>query len=193
MSILDAADFDRLRTLFDGSYRGYRPEVIEAPNGDGKLDATKRYLHVATKYDPPAWALAYLLRAYWEAVDITQRLGVPEAYLPDFDACALRVLEYPVGADSAEHTDFDLFTFNAYRSSNEVIGGDGRLYIGEIGALVGLGDATVHSVPTCPYEQQSIVFFALPNHGAVLPDGTTVGAWLAERVARSRYDRKAAA
>ncbi len=187
--ICTAEDFEKLRTLFDGSYRGYRPSVVEAPNGDGKLDATKRYLHVATKYDPPAWALSYLLFGYYEALRIAEELNVPAAFRPDFEACALRVLEYPPGADSAEHTDFDLFTFNAYRSSQDVVGGDGRIYMGEIGELVGLGPATSHSVPARPYEQRSIVFFALPNHGAILPSGVTVGEWLAERVSRSRYDR----
>lgn len=69
MSIFDADDFDKLRTLFDGSYAGYRPEIIESPNGDGRLDAKKRYLHIATKYDPPQWARNYLLRAYKKAHD----------------------------------------------------------------------------------------------------------------------------
>lgn len=190
MSLFDADDFRLLSSLFDGGYRGYRPEVIEAPNGDGKLDAAKRYLHVATKYDPPTWAFQYLLVAFMEAEDIARRLDVPKQFWPDIDACALRVLEYPPGADSAEHTDFDLFTFNAYRNTQDVIGGDGRLYMGEIGELVGLGPATPHSVPARDYEQKSIVFFALPKHDVILPSGITVGAWLAERVARSRYDRR---
>jgi hypothetical protein len=29
---------------------GYRPNIVEAPNGDGRLDAEKRYAHVAPKY-----------------------------------------------------------------------------------------------------------------------------------------------
>lgn len=187
--IFNADDFARLRTLFDGSYAGYRPTVVEAPNGDGKLDLEKRYLHVATKYAPPAWALDYLRIAFSFADCVAEDLGIPHEFRPSLDACALRVLEYPVGADSAEHTDFDLFTFNAYRNTQDVIGGDGRLYIGEIGELVGLGPATPHRVPARSYEQHSIVFFALPSHDAVLPGGVTVGAWLQERVARSRYQK----
>ena len=187
--LFDASDFERLRSLFDGSYSGYRPAVVEAPNGDGKLDTEKRYLHVATKYDPPEWAKSYLIRAFARATIIAADLGLPVELLPDLDACALRVLEYPVGATSAEHTDFDLFTFNAYRNTQDVVGGDGRLYIGEIGELVGLGPATPHRVPARPYEQHSIVFFALPAHDAVLPGGVTVGDWLRERVARSRYQK----
>lgn len=34
---------------------------------------------------------------------------------------------------------------------------------------------------------ESIVFFAIPDHAAVLPSGETVGEWLEERLARSRY------
>lgn len=190
--LFTADDFARLRTLFDGTYRGYRPSVVEAPNGDGKLDTQKRYLHVATKYDPPAWALYYLFAGFWRAQEIAAELALPRALWPDFDACALRVLEYPIGADSAEHTDFDLFTFNAYRNTQDVIGGDGKLYIGEIGEIVGLGKATAHRVPARPYEQHSIVFFALPRHDAVLPSGVSVGAWLEERISRSRYAKEAA-
>jgi hypothetical protein len=191
MTLFNADDFARLRTLFDGSYAGYKPNVIEAPNGDGKLDVQKRYLHVATKYDPPEWAREYLQRAYQRACHhAALDLHVPHPFWPDLDACALRVLEYPPGADSAEHTDFDLFTFNAYRNTQDVVGDDGTgLFIGEIGEMIGLGKATPHSVPARPYEQHSIVFFALPSHDAVLPTGQTVGEWLKERMARSRYDR----
>lgn len=187
--MLEAYDFERLRTLFDGTYAGYRPSVIEAPNGDGKLDTQKRYLHVATKYDPPKWAMSRFEACWYEARHISRQLGVAREFWPDWDACALRVLEYPPGSDSAEHTDFNLFTFNAYRNTNDVIGGDGKLYIGEIGELIGLGKATSHSVPTRPYEQHSIVFFALPDHNAILPSGVSVGDWVQERIARSRYDR----
>lgn len=188
--IFNATDFARLRTLFDGSYAGYKPNVVEAPNGDDKLDVQKRYLHIATKYDPPPWAREYLRAAFHHTMYIAQRLNVPAAFWPDIEACALRVLEYPPGADSAEHTDFDLFTFNAYRNKQDVVGDPGNgLFIGEIGELIGLGKATPHSVPARDYEQHSIVFFALPRHDVVLPSGITVGEWLQERIARSRYDR----
>lgn len=73
------------------------------------------------------------------------------------------------------------------------------LHIGEIGELVGLGPATPHRVPARPYVQRSIVYFAIPDHAAFLPRivpepswamgrPVTVGAWLAERMARSRYE-----
>lgn len=217
-------------------YAGYRPDVQEAPNGDTRectacahpwsvvedcrackgtgrvpnVDAGKRYLHVAPKYNPPAWAVEYLARAHYEACRVAEALGVPDAYYPRVENGTLRVLEYPVGAGTAEHTDFNLFTALCYRSHPADLQRAGSLlkqkhhldhvseglHIGEIGELVGLGPATPHRVPARPYAQQSIVYFALPANGAVLPgpDGTrhrppygpTVAEWLAERIARSR-------
>ncbi len=44
-------EFDALSSLvFRPGYPGYKPNVVEAPNGDGKLDTDKRYSHVAIKY-----------------------------------------------------------------------------------------------------------------------------------------------
>lgn len=37
--------------------------------------------------------------------------------------------------------------------------------------------------------QYSVVYFAIPDHEAVLPSGVTVGKWLEERISRSRYER----
>lgn len=233
-------------------YAGYKPETREAPNGDTKLcpecgglgderwrpckgacrgtgrvpnvDASKRYLHVALKYNPPEWALKYLARAHWEACRVAEALGVPAEFYPRTADGTLRVLEYPAGAGSAEHTDFDLFTILCWRSHPEdlelypeLYPEDGHhprledaramspgLHIGELGELAGLGPATPHRVPARPYVQRSIVYFAMPDHAARLPDscicprpdwnghrkscmsGLTVGEWLTERVARSR-------
>jgi hypothetical protein len=36
------------------------------------------------------------------------------------------------------------------------------------------------------WDMHSIVYFSIPNHDAILPDGTTVRDWLNERMARSR-------
>ncbi len=235
------------------------------PNVDAG-PAAKRFLHVALKYNPPAWAEAYLARAHWEASKVAQALGVSKEYFPMPADGTLRVLEYPdaghvfpaltslqavkcihcdarsadpnpvrfgvcpalaPGAGTAEHTDLNLFTIVLWRSHpadleltqpNECPSA-GRclarsinpgLHIGEIGELVGLGPATPHRVPARPYVQKSIVYFAMPDHGAPLecdcprPDlhghrpysyapagtpctGTTAGEWLKERIARSRY------
>jgi hypothetical protein len=210
-------DHDALSTLFDpeSRYPGYRPAVREAPNGDGKVDTEKRFLHVALKYKPPAWAEAYLARAHWEASKVAEALGVRKEYFPLPADGTLRVLEYPPGAGSAEHTDFDLFTVLLWRSTPNDLellddcrhhNDDARainphLHIGEIGELAGLGPATPHRVQGRSYVQKSIVYFAMPDHAAELPNPVTfpatetrqqvtvhtVGQWVAERIARSRY------
>lgn len=221
------------------------------PNVDAGR-AGKRYLHVALKYKPPAWALEYLARAHWEACRVATALGVPAAYRPHEAFGALRVLEYPSaghtwasfthgrcrdcgaeyaedlertvcpalapGAGTAEHTDSNLFTIVLWRSHPgdlEIDHGDADeiprtrlrgldinpgLHIGEIGELVGLGPATPHRVPARPYAQKSLIYFAIPDHGARLPCTSecagagrcpappTVGEWLKERMSRSRYE-----
>jgi hypothetical protein len=163
-------------------------------DGSGRVpnvDHQKRYLHVALKYSPPEWAVAHLARAHFEACCVAEALGVPAAYYPRAEFGALRVLWYPEGAGSEEHTDFDLFTTVAYRETpadlerhpgvkadwSRVIGTrrdaaeaiSPGLHIGEIGELVGLGPATPHRVPGRPYVQRSIVYFAIPDHAARLP------------------------
>lgn len=192
--IFNRYDYSHLHLLFnDTGYRGYKPSVVEAPNGDGKLDAGKRYLHVAAKYDPPEWALRYLARAHWEACRRAEALGIPDAFMPRVADGTLRVLDYPPGAGSARHTDFDLFTITCFRSTMDglVVGNMERpeLYFGELAQEMGLAPATPHAVEGRPHGQQSIVYFAMPNHAAVLPHsgGRTVGEWLQERLARSRY------
>ncbi len=227
-------------------------------NGTGRVPnvdagrAGKRYLHVAQKYKPPAWAQDYCDRAFAQACRVATALGVPAAYRPHESDGTLRVLEYPSaghvrdtkrrgmgagiptceyceqsfeprevcpalapGAGTAEHTDANLFTIVLWRShpadlemrgdrphSNQVGGAydlNPGLHIGEIGALVGLGPATPHRVPARPYVQKSIVYFAVPNHGARLPiiargrrdprievGGETVGAYLDEWKKRAR-------
>ena len=44
-------DYSMLHDIvFEKNYPGYKPNVIESPNGDSKLDDKKRYSHVAMKY-----------------------------------------------------------------------------------------------------------------------------------------------
>lgn len=236
--IFDHQTFDALRTIVfrlnaDGTpaYPGYKPEVVEAPNGDGKLDREKRYAHVATKY-LRGMAKAEFERdggTLWSALDVChaeatrvhRALGLPATWAPDIDASALRILEYPPGATSAKHTDFDLFTLIAYRDpypGGLVIDRSTRspgdrewgvsaqwpgIHYGELYELGGFGVATPHEVlPTTRGRgfltevawQYSAVYFALPRHDLELPGvdgapGETVGAWLAERYARSRVPR----
>jgi hypothetical protein len=85
-------------------------------NGTRKV-GTKRYLHVADKYAPPAWAREYQDRAYAQACRVAEVLRVPREYWPMPSTGALRVLEYPPGAGTVEHTDFDLFTIVLWRST----------------------------------------------------------------------------
>lgn len=205
--IFDTYDYKQLHTLFASDYAGYKPNVLEAPNGDGKVDAQKRYLHVALKYNPPEWALQYLARAHFEACRVAEAMGVPDAYYPRVENGTLRVLEYPAGAGSAEHTDFDLFTVHCYRSTpedfvSEPLTGttsvhftshtrglavNEGLHIGDIGAEIGLASkATRHHVPERHYSQQAIVYFAMPANGALMPNGVRAIDWIADRYARSR-------
>lgn len=197
MKLFDSIDYQMLARLFDVPYRGYKPEVLEAPNGDGNVDVAKRYLHVALKYDPPKWAQEYLARAHFEACRIAEAINVPEKYYPKVENGTLRVLQYPVGAGSAEHTDFDLFTVHCYRSTPQdfirtdqvdprAAAIDPDVHFGDIGQEVGLGQATRHYVPARNYTQYAIVYFAMPANDAVMPNGQGALAWISDRYSRSR-------
>jgi hypothetical protein len=49
--LFTAADYARIHSIvFSPDYPGYKPEVVESPNGDGVKDTEKRYAHVAEKY-----------------------------------------------------------------------------------------------------------------------------------------------
>lgn len=207
MKLFDIEDYNKLCELFVPGYAGYKPEVLEAPNGDGNIDETKRYLHVAMKYNPPDWAIKFLAMAHFEACRVAEAIKIPDAYYPKIENGTLRVLQYPSGSGSAEHTDFDLFTIHCYRSTPEdfvrVDAVDPRaeavdcdVHFGDIGEAVGLGRATRHYVPERNYPQQAIVYFAMPANGVSMPDsacdasflphGTTAIDWISDRYKRSR-------
>lgn len=198
MPHFDAIDYLNLSDLFRGvdgdpyqPYAGYRPNVAEIPNGDGNVDEHKRYLHVAPKYNPPDFALGLYYKAFGMACAVAAELGVRKAMMPDVRHCALRVLDYPSGVGSELHTDFSLLTLNLFRSPRLDVGADNvagcSVHIGELGELEGLGPAAAHLVPALPGRQQSLVFFAIPDHEEWLRDyGQTVGEWLDERIKRSR-------
>lgn len=207
--------------VFRPDYPGYANArgVVEAPNGDGKLDVEKHYSHVSLKNvaaysgsfgDREALHMA-LFFAHSVAEACAEALAVPAALRPDIRYGALRVLRYPVGATSALHTDLDLLTCHMYEN---FVGGfrcyqpeplmpnlraartiNPGIHIGEIGERAGISPATPHEVRPVTSERHAIVYFAIPNHDARMPgfaatEHMTVGAWLAERYARSRGSAK---
>jgi hypothetical protein len=198
-SLFSTADYARLAEIvFRPDYPGNATArgVVEAPNGDGKLDVQKKYAHVATKYldqynDPHACALLnlYLADAHWRATELATALGVPDGFMPSFDHGALRVLEYPAGAGSEMHTDVGLFTINCYRNEPNAGLPNGEVHMGRIAREIGLcKSATPHQVLPSVNVQQSIVYFAVPDHEATLPSGERLGTWLDKQMAKMRYD-----
>lgn len=196
-------DYDTMhRVVFCDGYPGYKPSVKEIPNGDQKIDVDKRWAHVAVKYlkdarlsDADFHVLnAYLWLAHILAENVARALGVPKTFMPSVDHCALRVLEYPPGAISNEHTDPNLFTLMLYRDQPDRFVSDWNdmpsavrslnehSHLGEMGEMLGLGRATRHSVLPSNTMQRSIVYFAVPHHDAVFPSGQTVKLWLDERL-----------
>lgn len=221
-TLFSAQDYSALAAIvFRPDYPGNATArgVVEAPNGDSAArDTGKRYSHIAVKYLRQFDEIgrssqdildyeslySYLENAHRRSLDVACALGVPDAFMPSFEYGALRVLEYPPGAGSHVHTDFDLFTLMAYRDDDQglrrMVSAEERsrldavdrgLHLGELGEIVGLGDATPHQVWAAEWWQHSIVYFAIPDHVAVLPSGVTVGDWLTERLARSRYEAEA--
>lgn len=189
-------DYKDIHSLTFGTpdYAGYRPEVQEAPNGDGKWDEQKRYAHIATKYNPGPALMSYYTRAFEEACRVSKELEVPRRLMPDWHSCCMRILEYPPGASSAEHTDFDFFTIQLYRERPEGFVRTGTvdqadesistgIHFGEMAEVANFRKAMPHFVRGLDVVQRSIVFFVLPNPEAPL---ITAGEWLSERYARSR-------
>lgn len=217
--MFNANDYAKIYNIVfneENKYPGYRPGVIEAPNGDGKLDTKKRFAHVARKYNEQ-WIKSnshpcidmdvldnYLKRAHEKSLEIAVELGIPQAFWPDMADGTLRILEYGSDAITNDHVDFDLFTLMCYRNITkhfEYIGSapderartlNSQIHFGELMEQLNSEKwhATKHRVtPTLQpnVNQYSIVYFAMPKHDALLPSGLTVGAWLEERKSRSRY------
>jgi hypothetical protein len=202
--------------VFNGNYPGYQPNVVESPHGDGNWDEEKRYAHIAEKYldkcndDRDREFLSNALdSAVWKAKVIAMQLGIPSEYWPDRRYSAIRILEYPPGVGSHQHTDFDLFTLVLYRSDWHHFQypgeGEGQPLTGYLGKACKMSRgfhfgemmehikpryiATPHAVAPSVTSQYSAVFFAIPDHASLLKDGTPVGDWVAERKARSRKER----
>lgn len=196
-------DYSDLHALvFQEDYPGYKPYIVESPNGDGKFDVQKRYAHVTVTNlqddtNPSRVAILerYFLEGFQEAVEAARALGLEPRFMPDARRCAMRVLEYPPGAVSEPHTDFDLFTVQLYRNQvHSLVPNDRTLQIGELYEIIthGARRATRHSVMADGRPQLSIVFFAMPPFDEMLPNGQLVSDWVAERISRSRLDTRAA-
>jgi hypothetical protein len=216
-TLFSESDYAALAAIvFRPDYPGFATArgVVEAPGGNpAARDTGKKYAHISDKYLdalPHGWNNdavkvldEYMYQAFIRACQVAEALHVPSAFWPRLEFGALRVLEYPPGAGSHVHTDFDLFTVNCWRDQHDKLIGQystdpkhvvpDRVHIGELGELLGLAPATPHWVLPSETPQYSIVYFAIPDHAAVLPGhegapGPTVGDWLAERLARSRYE-----
>jgi hypothetical protein len=207
--LFNAFDYADLHSrVFRPDFAGYRPNVVESPHGDGKLDAEKRYAHVSVKNlrttEERDELLPYLELAHGVALKAARAMDIPVEFFPKMEYGALRVLEYPAGATSHRHEDFDLFTLMCYRDQTEKFQTDEVVsspalealqrvnrqgHLGEIAAEIGLGPATPHWVEASDVIQHSVVYFAIPDHSARLPRGITVGEWLTARIARSRVYR----
>lgn len=125
--MFNANDYRKLSDIvFAEDYPGYRPNIIEAPQGNDVWDTEKRFSHVAMKYlnnfcDSTKCSILtdYLLQATEKSIDIAIDLGVPKRFWPDYRYSNMRILEYPPGAVTAPHEDFDLFTTMLFRNTED--------------------------------------------------------------------------
>lgn len=197
--MFDRSEYDLLSSIvFRRDFPGFRPDVKELPNGDGKVDE-KQYAHISLKYLAgfgTSRERLLLTRALFVAHETAERvadaLAVPQAYRPDIRYGALRVLKYPAQTGfSHKHTDLDLFTLACYRDQPDMFVVDPTrelallpedlerimaaidinpgLHLGELCELIGTGPATPHSVLASEETQHSIVYFAIPDWDAKLP------------------------
>lgn len=228
--MFDQTEYLQLASIvFRPEYPGYKPDVKELPNGDGKID-NKQYAHISLKNLAgfgASRARLLLTRALFVAHEraelVADALQVPTAFRPDIRYGALRVLMYPPNGMSHRHTDFSLFTVPCFRDNDEAFvryppddstpeqleafqdaeSFSPGLHLGELGEVIGLGHATPHEVLPTEDAQLSMVYFAIPDWDAVIPNHCknaackcqdwpySVKDWLNERMARSRTAFKA--
>lgn len=187
-------EYEVLRAMtFRPDYKGFRPDVYEAPNRDGKLDVGKLYSHISPVYEHPnVQAKQYLDEACRRvnalACGLADALGVPQEFWPDVNMSAIRVLYYPENTPGVEHTDVDLFTISLFRDPAEAFYTESNSFFqwGELGTILGFGPATKHGVHPTPGPQRSIVYAANAPDEAFLPNGQTAGDWLRESIKAQR-------
>lgn len=183
--------------MFADDWPGYCPTVHEIPDGMGAVDKYKRYSHLALKYldqykgEHGVFLNRVFNQAFMHAVQFYESsIGLGGGGMLAIEECCLRLLEYPPGVGGEPHTDFDLFTLNLWRSHPKLVVPQGPMHVGELLEMFNPSRvATRHRVVSHETETQvAIVFFALPEKSTGLPDGGTMGEWLAERYARSRVE-----
>lgn len=209
--LFDARDYTLLhQNVFRDDFPGYRPSIVESPNGDGNWDTQKKYAHIAQKYLADdkdkirAKQLGNLLvQCNDYAVALANKMGVPPEFYPDSRYSTIRVLDYPPDAITHPHTDFNLFTVMLYRdkpNNFRYIGKEPEKSLQDLSPHLHYGEimedisqflphpvvATEHEVIADKDRQRSIVFFAIPDWDAFLPSGLTVGRWLERRLSTSR-------
>ena len=204
---LTEEEYEKIHSLvFSDDYSGYRPRVVESPNGDGVWDEEKKYAHIAMKYlegyEKKYELMPFLARAHSEACAVALWLGLPAELMPDVRYSAMRILDYPPGAVTNPHKDFDLFTLMLYRDDptkfkyigiapdDSIQEKHSQIHYGEILEAAGIGEATMHEVVASDKRQRSIVYFAIPDWKTVLLSGETVGDFLEERLSRSRKEQE---
>jgi len=207
--MLTKADYDTLHyIMFQDDYPGYKPNVIEAPNRDGKLDSHKRYAHIATKYlneyknaHNRRILRSYLDKGHKLALEVYNQLSIPVEFKPDIERSALRILEYPPGSITHPHCDFNLFTLSLYRNLPECFRYtllsppehirklNQQIHYGELMKEIGIADPSEHEVIKSNETQYSIVYFVIPAWESMLPSGETVGVWLDRNIKLARYDK----
>jgi hypothetical protein len=198
--MFDRSEYDLLANIvFRPGYPGFKPDVKELPNGDGKIDE-KKYAHISLKNlanfgtsRERTLLLRTLFVAHEAAEQVADALEVPQAFRPDIRYGAVRVLAYPAKTGlSHRHTDFDLFTIPLFRDVQETFrtypqaaldwsDQDQRerfyaaedlapgLHLGELGEAIGLGPATPHEVLPHDEGQLSMVYFAIPDWDTMMP------------------------
>lgn len=195
-----AGDFDFWSDFaFNPDYPGCRKAGFEQP--DSGQGSGYEYSHIAHKYLGQE-SVGYSNHArtiLGQMVDKSRltamEYGIGPDFLPTVEDSTLRLLRYPPNTASAKHTDFCLMTFPLWRSdwsyyhhSSTAIEKYG-IHYGEIMEQLQAGrKATPHWVDASPVWQYSAVFFAMPSLAAVLPNGQTVGEWVASRKEETRYE-----
>lgn len=209
----DSHEFGFLSSyLFDPTWPGYTPDVLEAPNGDSRVDTHKRYSHLSPKYINAAkdlgrltdGAIDYLSNVYCDALRRATQVCADLQWCKPGPDSTLRALIYPINVGGEKHVDFDLMTLQIWRSHREgfkredlwdpmnraqqlTVERNHGIHFGRFAEELYDVPPTPHWVDPAPFEQRSLVFFVVPEHSVYLPPSKcTVGEYLKEFKTRAR-------